>query len=109
MLGWHVWRQPGKLEFYLGRFLSPDMRFSHLHFSRPGAFDVAIEVGGVVIDFYPGGRVKMQNPSRLGIDATIGDSVRFRGAVAWVDNDRENYFAAAGTLRSKVCQKPKLY
>lgn len=68
-------------------------------FQNPGAFTVTVEIGGVVIDFfYQNFRVKMRNPSRIGIDATIGSSVRFRGEVAWVDNDRERYFAAAGTL-----------
>ncbi|MCA9135408.1 MAG: hypothetical protein KDB00_01580, partial [Planctomycetales bacterium] len=67
-------------------------------FMNPGAFDVTIEVGGVHLEFSGGNKLKMRNPSRIGIDAVIGDSVRFRGAVAWVDNDRERYFAAAGTL-----------
>src|SRR5690606_36307751 len=43
-------------------------------------------------------RLKMPNPSRIRIDVTVSDSVRYRGEVAWVDNDREHYFAEAGTL-----------
>lgn len=64
----------------------------------PGALEVAVEVGGVYLEFTGGGNLKMRNPERIGIDVAIGDSVRFRGEVAWVDNDRERYFAAAGTL-----------
>lgn len=63
-----------------------------------GTLEVSVEVGGVYLEFSGGNRLKMRNPSRIGIDVTVSDSVRYRGEVAWVDNDREHYFAAAGTL-----------
>ncbi len=64
----------------------------------PGALEVSVEVGGVHLEFFGGARLKMRNPDRIGIDVTVSDSVRYRGEVAWVDNGRERYFAAAGTL-----------
>ncbi|WPD24945.1 MAG: hypothetical protein SD837_10340 [Candidatus Electrothrix scaldis] len=64
----------------------------------PGTLQVSVEVGGVYLEFSGGDQIKMRNPERIGIDVSVGDSVRFRGAVAWVDNDRERYFAAAGTV-----------
>ncbi len=63
-----------------------------------GTLEISVEVGGVHLEFSGGKRLKIRNPSRIGIDVTISDSVRYRGEVAWVDNDREHYFAAAGTL-----------
>lgn len=87
-----------QLKFGWGHTFVFECETAEFTFKNPGAFDVTIEVGGVHLEFSGGSKLKMRNPSRIGIDATIGDAVRFRGAVAWVDNDRERYFAAAGTL-----------
>ncbi|WZP00300.1 hypothetical protein EP7_001929 [Isosphaeraceae bacterium EP7] len=87
-----------KLQFGWGNgfFLACDT--AAFRYKQPGQLDVRIEVGAVRLEFHGGNRVTMRNPSKLGIDVRIGGSVRFRGAVAWVDNDVERYFAAAGTL-----------
>ena len=87
-----------KLRFGWGKTFYLECDEAEFAYLDPGTLQVAIEVGGVYLEFSGGGQVKMRNPDRIGIDVTIGDNVRFRGAVAWVDNDRENYFAAAGTL-----------
>ncbi|MCP4189693.1 MAG: hypothetical protein GY768_03585 [Planctomycetaceae bacterium] len=77
-------------------FLSCDE--ADFQFQNPGALDVTITAGNLRLDFLGGTRMKLRNPSRLGIDVIVGDSVRYRGAVAWVDEERVRYFAAAGTL-----------
>ena len=46
-----------------------------------GTLEVSVEVGGVHLEFSGGGRLKMRNPERIGIDVTVSDSVRFRGEV----------------------------
>lgn len=87
-----------KLRFGWGKTFYLECDEAEFAYLDPGTLQVAIEVGGVYLEFSGGGQIKMRNPDRIGIDVTIDDSVRFRGAVAWVDNDRETYFAAAGTL-----------
>ena len=67
-------------------------------FLNPGVLTVAVEVGGVHLIFEDYRRLRMKNPESLGIDVSIGEGVRFRGLVAWVDNDKERYFGAEGTL-----------
>jgi hypothetical protein len=80
-------------------FLTCDQ--ADFQFQQADSLDVTITAGGLRLDFLGGTRMKLRNPSSLGIDVVIGDSVRYRGAVAWVDDDREHYFAAAGTLSIK--------
>lgn len=67
-------------------------------FKQAGEFDVTIEVGGVHLEFTAGNKLKMRTPSSFGIDAIIGDAVRFRGEVGWVDDEKERYFLAGGVL-----------
>jgi hypothetical protein len=69
-----------------------------LKFKQAGELDVNVEVGALKLVFSGRNSVKMATPNRLGLQVVVGEAVRFRGEVAWVDERGERYFAAAGTV-----------
>ncbi|MGR0482107.1 MAG: hypothetical protein ACTFAL_12080 [Candidatus Electronema sp. V4] len=64
----------------------------------PDTLQVSLEVGKVHLEFSGGSQIKMRNPERIGIVVSIDNNIRFAGQIAWVDNDKERFFAASGTL-----------
>ena len=73
-------------------------KLARVAFLNPGVLAVAIEAGGVHLIFEDYKRLRMENPESLGIEVAVGQGVRFRGLVSWVDDDRKRYFGAEGTL-----------
>jgi hypothetical protein len=75
---------------------------AEFRYRDPGVLEVQVEVGGLGVDFTFGSGAmgaRMRLPNRLGLAVRIGPAARYRGEIAWVDEDTERYFAAAGSMQ----------
>ncbi len=71
---------------------------AEFRFTQPSEFDVSIRTGAVRMEFSGGGRMKMRFPSKLEVDARIGDVLAIHGLIEWRDDNGTRYFGIGGTL-----------
>ena len=73
---------------------------ANIQFKNPGALEVHVGVGGLVIEFDEHMTARIALPSRVSLEVLAGGTVSFAGEVGWVD-DRdagERYFFASGAV-----------